>query len=52
MAKRKTHEEYVFELAVKNPGVTVVGGVCFRQKKIDHGAGVARFGVVRDRRTH
>ena len=36
MAKRKTHEEYVAELAVKNPGVTVVGEYVGAHTKIDH----------------
>jgi predicted nucleic acid-binding Zn-ribbon protein len=36
MGKRKTHDEYVAELAVKNPGVTVVGEYVDAKTKIDH----------------
>ena len=36
MPKRKTHDEYVAELAVKNPGVTVVGEYQGSTKKITH----------------
>ena len=36
MPKRKTHDEYVAELAVKNPDVTVVGEYVNARTKIEH----------------
>ena len=36
MAKKKTHEEYVAELAIKNPNVEIIGTYGGNRKKIKH----------------
>lgn len=36
MSRKKTHEEYVKELAEKNPNVEVIGIYCGNRIKIPH----------------